>query len=1169
MSNEGQSLGVARIDLVVATDQHDAAITASRSKVRDFSTDAQAAYSQLSAAQKKATDSLVKQADTWGLSRDQIILYKAEMAGLPTAIVDTLRQKLEASAGAAQMAAAGVGSIGDNLKGSSLSDAQLYKVNQALADMRTESDAARASMAALAQQQIDDDARLKAVAAAGAASQNAAIPHSARGAASSLTPDERAAQTEQLKNITALNAARDRERQAAAEAAAAEKVAAQAAQAEAAALVDLIGKIDPTVAALARLDDYETKLRAAKSKGVLSADDFGAYAGKIDEARAKIVSADAATAHFTLSAGGARREIGVLVGEILQGNFGNLEGSLATLASRSGLLAGALSPVGLLVGATAGAVIALGTAAFQGAAEEERLNQSIVATGNYAGTSTGQINQLALSIGQQTRSVGDSRQALNLLVASGKVTGDRLAEAAQGAVDFSEVTGQSIDKAVDFFAKLQGDPLKAIQDVDAQFHILTITQYENIKALQAQGDATAAAALAQTAAAQTFAQRAAEVRQNQGLIETGWNEIKEAASAAWDAMKGVGRSSTNSDDISEANRQLDTIRARMPQLKGLSDSQLLSGAQSPSDPNHPYLAGDLGLIQQLVSQKQASQAGALFEQWQAARDADFAKINDDAKKASDVMTKYLDSAKANEAKAAEVKKVQDATTALIAANPANKAFYLADQQTALAQIDKKYTNHDAKSADSADEASQVAAFKASLASMVDAYKNSQAELEAARKAGALSESDYYKQSTDLLWQNESDQVTAIQAEISRLQTRKAVGAERIKLDSQINQLEAEASKIEADAISKSDQLADQEKASYQKRQQAVDAYSEALEKANQTLKAQMDAQVAHIGMGDQEFQQQEKINQAYSEQANKLQDLALKLQSGSRGESGGITQDQYDADVEALRRATNEKVQIITDGYQRQKAAEADWENGLARGYQNWSDQATNVAGQVASATTNVFDGFTNATVQALNGGKSAWHDFAVSVIEDIEKIAIKLAEQQAVAAILSAFGFGGGSASGIGDALNGGSSYGGSGSLSTSWAGEGGGWSFNALGGVYSDSPSLSAYSGGVYDRPQLFKFASGAGVFGEAGPEAIMPLKRGADGRLGVASSGGAGDIYFTQSISIASDGTTSVDQNTNTDAMRQFGDTMRNVAQTEISRAIQPGGQIWRLRNGSGGR
>ncbi|WP_422047462.1 phage tail tape measure protein, partial [Rosenbergiella nectarea] len=51
------------------------------------------------------------------------------------------------------------------------------------------------------------------------------------------------------------------------------------------------------------------------------------------------------------------------------------------------------------------------------------------------------------------------------------------------------------------------------------------------------------------------------------------------------------------------------------------------------------------------------------------------------------------------------------------------------------------------------------------------------------------------------------------------------------------------------------------------------------------------------------------------------------------------------------------------------------------------------------------------------------------------------------------------------------------------------------------------------VYSSPKLFAFAKGAGVFGEAGPEAIMPLTRGKNGSLGVRAIGGqsstGGDI------------------------------------------------------------
>ncbi|HLS19392.1 MAG TPA: phage tail tape measure protein [Paracoccaceae bacterium] len=64
----------------------------------------------------------------------------------------------------------------------------------------------------------------------------------------------------------------------------------------------------------------------------------------------------------------------------------------------------------------------------------------------------------------------------------------------------------------------------------------------------------------------------------------------------------------------------------------------------------------------------------------------------------------------------------------------------------------------------------------------------------------------------------------------------------------------------------------------------------------------------------------------------------------------------------------------------------------------------------------------------------------------------------------------------------------------------------FNAKGGVYS-GPGISAYSGSVVSQPTVFPFAKGIGLMGEAGPEAILPLRRGPGGKLGVEASGGGG--------------------------------------------------------------
>ncbi|WP_217878203.1 hypothetical protein, partial [Vibrio alginolyticus] len=61
------------------------------------------------------------------------------------------------------------------------------------------------------------------------------------------------------------------------------------------------------------------------------------------------------------------------------------------------------------------------------------------------------------------------------------------------------------------------------------------------------------------------------------------------------------------------------------------------------------------------------------------------------------------------------------------------------------------------------------------------------------------------------------------------------------------------------------------------------------------------------------------------------------------------------------------------------------------------------------------------------------------------------------------------------------------------------------------------------VVSRPTNFAMAGGLGMMGEAGPEAIMPLSRGSDGKLGVQASGAASpevNVYFVQSADEAAE-------------------------------------------------
>ncbi|HHR6165037.1 TPA: phage tail tape measure protein [Providencia alcalifaciens] len=179
-----------------------------------------------------------------------------------------------------------------------------------------------------------------------------------------------------------------------------------------------------------------------------------------------------------------------------------------------------------------------------------------------------------------------------------------------------------------------------------------------------------------------------------------------------------------------------------------------------------------------------------------------------------------------------------------------------------------------------------------------------------------------------------------------------------------------------------------------------------------------------------------------------------------------------DGGTEALLARQN-ALDALNKKYKEAVLAEADWRSGVKAGLENWVDDASNYAGQAASATQSAMSGMVNNISDMLVGNKADWKSWAIDVLKSIDKVLINMAFVQSMKAAGSYFG-------------------GGFGSLISSIVP-------NAKGGVY-DSPSLSSYSGQIVNSPTMFAFAKGAGLMGEAGPEAIMPLTRGSDGSLGV---------------------------------------------------------------------
>lgn len=95
----------------------------------------------------------------------------------------------------------------------------------------------------------------------------------------------------------------------------------------------------------------------------------------------------------------------------------------------------------------------------------------------------------------------------------------------------------------------------------------------------------------------------------------------------------------------------------------------------------------------------------------------------------------------------------------------------------------------------------------------------------------------------------------------------------------------------------------------------------------------------------------------------------------------------------------------------------------------------------------------------------------------------------------------------------------------------------------------------GGVVNKPTLFPFANGTGLMGEAGPEAIMPLSRGPNGRLGVEALGaGAGATNIVVNVDASG---SSVEGDS--DQAAQLGKMLGAAVQAELVKQKRPGGLL----------
>lgn len=230
-----------------------------------------------------------------------------------------------------------------------------------------------------------------------------------------------------------------------------------------------------------------------------------------------------------------------------------------------------------------------------------------------------------------------------------------------------------------------------------------------------------------------------------------------------------------------------------------------------------------------------------------------------------------------------------------------------------------------------------------------------------------------------------------------------------------------------------------------------------------------------------------------------LADLSVKI-----AERGGVTNAALESErmrIEANAETARKANQSVFED----KKRIAEWEKD------NSTTQAKR-AQDYANAFKSGIDSLTDAFVNFAKTGQISFKDLANAVIADIARIEIRLMLMKQVESsggflnlAKSFLGMNTGAPTGAGSASGGATLIDTNTTASLPV--------FAAMGAAY-DSGIRKFAKGGTFTNslvtsPTMFKFAQGTGLMGEAGPEAIMPLKRDSDGNLGVRASQPQGNV------------------------------------------------------------
>lgn len=397
----------------------------------------------------------------------------------------------------------------------------------------------------------------------------------------------------------------------------------------------------------------------------------------------------------------------------------------------------------------------------------------------------------------------------------------------------------------------------------------------------------------------------------------------------------------------------------------------------------------------------------------------------------------------------------------------------------------------------------ISALQNALQVQTNAYRNAESVTEALHQAGLLKEGKYYSEKRAFIELDEAAQTRAIEAENERYRASAASGKDRIENEKKIAENEARLAQLRQNNAAKAKILDIQELASKQavtasleKARSAAEAYLAAMAKQGQRS-------IAAVGQSDKQRSYSSGLSQIedrYEQQRQELESerRVLEAQKDQQGNSlfTDAEQQKYTARLAIIAEFQEKAIASYSQTFDAITAEEGKWENGASRAFQNYLDVTANTAKMAEDAFTKAFGSMEDAVASFAVTGKLDFKSLADSIIQDLVRIGLRAKVLEFTKNVKDMGGLGN-FFKGLFGTLT-------SADIPDS-ALAAAGW---AKGGAFEGGVRLFA-KGDIFNTPTAFGMAGGQmGIMGEAGPEAIMPLTRGKNGKLGVIAQGGGGN-------------------------------------------------------------